>query len=59
MGDIGAGPYAVAKHGINMAMLKYAVKYKSEGVIFIAMNPGIVDTQKEHLSMSPMLRFTA
>ena len=49
MGDIGAGPYTVAKHGVNMAVLKYAMKYKTESVMFIAMNPGIVGTAKEHL----------
>ena len=35
--------YAVSKAGINMAIAKYAVEYKREGMVFLSIDPGIVN----------------
>ena len=50
-GNSGAGPYTISKVGLNMAVLKYALKYKDEGVIFLALSPGVVDTATDARSM--------
>lgn len=41
--DIGA-PYAISKAALNMAIAKYNAIYKQEGVLFMAICPGSVDT---------------
>jgi NAD(P)-dependent dehydrogenase (short-subunit alcohol dehydrogenase family) len=35
--------YSVAKAALNMVVAKYAAQFKSEGFVFLAMSPGIVD----------------
>ncbi|KAF1964630.1 NAD(P)-binding protein [Bimuria novae-zelandiae CBS 107.79] len=39
--------YAISKAGANMVVAKYAALYKSEGVVFLALSPGFVQTQAE------------
>lgn len=39
-----ATPYSVSKAAVNLAIGKYAVKYKEEGIIFLSISPGMVDT---------------
>lgn len=36
--------YSAMKAALNMVVAKYAVELKSEGVIFLALSPGLVDT---------------
>jgi len=38
-------PYAISKAALNMAIAKYAIKYKAEGFIFISLSPGFVNTR--------------
>ncbi|KAJ7223950.1 hypothetical protein C8J57DRAFT_1391050 [Mycena rebaudengoi] len=40
----GQGPYAISKAALNMVVAKYAVKYKAEGFVFLAISPGVVNT---------------
>lgn len=53
MGDIGfvneleldiAPSYAISKAGVNMALAKYSAIYKQEGILFLGICPGSVDT---------------
>lgn len=37
-------PYAVSKAALNMAVAKYHVQYKSEGILIMAISPGLVET---------------
>ena len=39
-----AAPYSISKAALNMAIAKYSALYKSEGVLFMAISPGLVDT---------------
>ena len=39
-----AAPYSISKAAVNMAIAKYSALYKSEGVLFMAISPGLVDT---------------
>lgn len=40
---IGA-PYSISKGALNIAVAKYNALYKSEGILFMAISPGMVDT---------------
>ena len=39
-----AAPYAISKGAVNVAVAKYNALYKSEGILFMAVSPGVVDT---------------
>ena len=39
-----AAPYSISKVALNMAIAKYSALYTSEGVLFMAISPGLVDT---------------
>jgi NAD(P)-dependent dehydrogenase (short-subunit alcohol dehydrogenase family) len=45
-------PYALSKAGVNMLVAKYALKYRAQGVVCVAMNPGFVYTLSESLDTS-------
>ena len=36
--------YAMSKAALNIAAVRYASKYRSEGVIFLTISPGLVRT---------------
>jgi len=36
--------YSISKAALNMAVAKYAVKYKNEGFTFLCVSPGLVNT---------------
>ncbi|KAJ7361039.1 hypothetical protein DFH08DRAFT_910972 [Mycena albidolilacea] len=43
-GEIEAQPsYSIAKAALNMVVAKYAVQFKAQGFVFMAISPGIVD----------------
>lgn len=43
--DIAVAPsYSISKAALNMAIVKYSALYKSEGILFMAISPGLVDT---------------
>lgn len=37
-------PYSISKAAINMAVAKYNATYADEGILFIALSPGVVDS---------------
>ena len=37
-------PYAVSKAAGNMAMAKYAARFKNENLLFLSLSPGFVNT---------------
>ncbi|THH08382.1 hypothetical protein EW145_g2740 [Phellinidium pouzarii] len=39
-----AGPYCISKAALNMAVSKYALKYKNDGFVFLSISPGLVAT---------------
>ena len=39
-----AGPYSISKAAVNGVVAKYNALYKSEGILFMAISPGLVDT---------------
>lgn len=41
-----ASPYSISKIALNMLVAKYNVAYKSEGILFLAVSPGLVDTSE-------------
>jgi NAD(P)-dependent dehydrogenase (short-subunit alcohol dehydrogenase family) len=39
-----AAPYAISKSATNMTIAKYNALYKKDGILFLAISPGLVDT---------------
>jgi len=39
-----AVPYAASKAAVNMIVAKFAVRFRKEGLVFLAVNPGLVKT---------------
>ena len=39
-----AAPYAISKAALNAAIAKYSALYKSDGILFMAISPGLVNT---------------
>ena len=37
-------PYASSKGAVNIAIAKYKAEYKNEGILFMAISPGFVNT---------------
>ncbi|KAJ6541828.1 hypothetical protein B0H19DRAFT_1174838 [Mycena capillaripes] len=40
----GEPAYSISKAAVNMIVAKYAAQYKSEGFVFLAISPGLVNT---------------
>ncbi|KUI73075.1 hypothetical protein VM1G_09043 [Cytospora mali] len=38
-------PYSISKAALNLAVAKFQVQYKEEGILIMAISPGVVDTQ--------------
>ena len=43
----GSSAYSVTKAAVNVAVTKYAVRFREENITFISMSPGIVNTATE------------
>jgi len=43
-GSTYAGPYAMSKAALNVAVAKYSAEFKHEGILFFSISPGVVDT---------------
>ncbi|KAH7378921.1 hypothetical protein BKA64DRAFT_750149 [Cadophora sp. MPI-SDFR-AT-0126] len=43
----GSVPYTVSKAGTNMLVTKYSIELKAEGIIVLALSPGLVNTQEK------------
>ena len=39
-----AAPYTISKAAMNTAVAKYSAQYGSQGVLFMSISPGVVDT---------------
>ena len=39
-----SAPYSISKAAVNIAVAKYSARYKSEGILFFSISPGVVDT---------------
>ncbi|KAH8647182.1 putative carbonyl reductase [Xylariales sp. PMI_506] len=39
-----AGPYAISKAALNIAVAKFSAEYRDQGVLFMSISPGVVDT---------------
>jgi NAD(P)-dependent dehydrogenase (short-subunit alcohol dehydrogenase family) len=39
-----AAPYAISKAAMNMATAKFQAEYEKDGVLFLGISPGVVDT---------------
>lgn len=39
-------PYAISKGALNVAVAKFDAQYRKEGILFLAISPGLVDTGK-------------
>lgn len=39
--------YAASKAAVNMVVVKYSVELKGEGIILLALSPGVIDTRVE------------
>ena len=43
--DVDVAPsYSISKAGLNVAVAKFSALYKSEGILFMAVSPGLIDT---------------
>lgn len=41
-----AAPYALSKAALNVAVAKFSAQYRKEGILFMSISPGFVDTGK-------------
>ncbi|RYP50201.1 hypothetical protein DL768_004222 [Monosporascus sp. mg162] len=41
-----AAPYAISKAALNTAVAKFSARYRKEGILFMSISPGLVDTGK-------------
>lgn len=41
-----ASPYAISKGAVNVAIAKYNALYNKEGILFLAVSPGYVTTER-------------
>ncbi|KAL5484929.1 hypothetical protein ACEPAI_7571 [Sanghuangporus weigelae] len=39
-------PYSISKAAVNLAVAKYAAEYKDQGIVFLAISPGLVSTKE-------------
>ncbi|CAI6341807.1 unnamed protein product [Periconia digitata] len=49
----GAIPYTTSKLALNMVVAQYAIEFKKEGVLFLALSPGLVQTRDVDPSTLP------
>ncbi|EPQ60223.1 NAD P-binding protein [Gloeophyllum trabeum ATCC 11539] len=52
-------PYSISKAALNMVVAKYAVEYKNEGIAFLAISPGLVNTSEKPPSPEELEVFKA
>jgi NAD(P)-dependent dehydrogenase (short-subunit alcohol dehydrogenase family) len=39
-----AAPYSISKAAMNAAVAKFSAQYRKDGILFLALSPGLVDT---------------
>lgn len=43
--DLDPAPlYSISKAGMNVAVAKFSAQYKKDGVLFLSISPGVIDT---------------
>lgn len=42
-----AVPYSISKAGLNMVMAKFSASYKKDGILFMSLSPGAVDSEDD------------
>lgn len=47
-----AGPYAISKAALNMAVAKFSSIYNKEGILFMSISPGLVDTADKNVQLT-------
>jgi len=53
--DVAPAPlYSISKAALNMMVAKFSARYKQEGVLFLALSPGVVDTGNYDAGLSPL-----
>jgi NAD(P)-dependent dehydrogenase (short-subunit alcohol dehydrogenase family) len=45
-GNYAQTPYSMSKAALNLAMAKFHAQYAPEGILFMTLSPGLVDTPK-------------
>jgi len=55
---VASAPYSISKAAVNMVNVKYAAQYKSEGFVFLAISPGLVDTSTRPPTPNELEQFT-
>ncbi|KAL5524047.1 hypothetical protein ACEPAG_8220 [Sanghuangporus baumii] len=45
-GNRSGAPYSISKAAVNLAVAKYAAEYKDQGILFLAISPGMVSTKE-------------
>lgn len=48
-----AAPYSISKAAMNLAVAKFNAQYKHEGLLFLSISPGLVDTGGDPNGMLP------
>ncbi|KAF7595990.1 hypothetical protein BBP40_004136 [Aspergillus hancockii] len=48
-----ASPYAISKGAVNVAIAKYNALYNKEGILFLAISPGYVSTERNKEGPAP------
>ncbi|KAJ5535583.1 hypothetical protein N7513_008769 [Penicillium frequentans] len=46
-------PYAISKGAVNIAMAKYNALYNKDGILFLAISPGYVSTERNKVEAAP------
>ncbi|KAH8679221.1 hypothetical protein BGZ61DRAFT_551684 [Ilyonectria robusta] len=41
-----SAPYSISKAGMNVAVAKFSAEYSKDGVLFLSISPGLVDTSE-------------
>lgn len=41
-----ASPYSISKAGMNVAVAKFSAEYSKDGVLFLSISPGLIDTSE-------------
>jgi len=54
-----AAPYSISKAALNLAVVKYAAAYQSEGVVFLSISPGLVNTAQKPPTPEELEEFKA
>lgn len=48
------GPYTISKAALNMVTSKFQAEYQKDGVLFVGISPGVVETGLYNDSMSSL-----